>query len=104
MFELKYLRALEAGGDDIVARVVVDQPAGGVTPDEPIDLVAGNGRVDRVTAANDPFPDVQAGSLTILAGGVDDGDDTRGEFASTFENGKTLNGTFVAPLAFASFE
>jgi hypothetical protein len=103
VYELKYLQPLDSGGDDLVARVVVDQPvpfAAGTA----IDLVVGNGRVDRVTAANDPFPELAAGTLTISAGGGVEGEDTRGEFASTFGNGRTLNGTFRAPITLVAFE
>jgi hypothetical protein len=103
-FELKYLRALDGGGDDIVAKIVFDAPAGGVVLDEAIDLVEQNGVVERITARNDPFPPLQTGTLTFTAGGVDDGDDTRGRFNTTFDNGRTLNGTFAVPLAFASFD
>jgi hypothetical protein len=103
VYELKYLQPLEAGGDDLVARVVVDQPAP-FAPGTPIDLVAGNGRVDRVTAANDPFPELQAGTFTVAGGGVAQDEDTRGDFAATFTNGRTLNGTFRAPLVLLAFE
>jgi hypothetical protein len=103
-FELKYLKALDGGANDIVARVVVDEPDGGVAEGAAIDLGANAGRVDRVTAKNDPFPDLERGTLTFLSGATDDGAATTGEFATTFANGKTLNGTFSTALAFASFD
>lgn len=102
--ELRYLKALDSGDNDIVAKIVVDVPEGGVSVDEEIDLLEHNGAVDRVTARNDPFPALDRGSLTITSGGVDDGEDSVGDFASTFVNGKTLNGTFAVPLEHVSFE
>jgi hypothetical protein len=106
VLELRYLRALDTDGpvDDVVARVVCDVPDGGVVPDEPIDLIEHDGVVQRVTAANDPFPPLRQGSLTFTVGGVDDGDDTRGRFAATFDNGRTLNGTFATTLVHARFD
>jgi hypothetical protein len=104
VYELKYLKALDGGDNDIVARVVVDEPEGGVVEGAAIELGANAGRVDRVTAQNDPFPDLERGTLTFLSGATDDGAATTGEFATTFENGKTLNGTFSTSLTFASFD
>jgi hypothetical protein len=103
-YELKYLQGLEGGGDDVVAKIVFDEPEGGIALDTAIDLVAQNGVVERITAANDPFPSLQKGTLTFTTGGVDDGDDTRGRFNTTFDNGRTLNGTFAATLEHTSFD
>lgn len=103
-YELKYLHALDGGGDDVVAKVVFDAPEGGVVLGDDIDLVGQNGVVERITAKNDPFPTMQTGTLTFTAGGVDDGDDTRGHFNTTFDNGRTLNGTFATTLQHASFD
>jgi hypothetical protein len=103
-YELKYLKALEGGGDDTVAKVVFDQPEGGVVVDEELDLVALNGRVERITAANDPFPAVlQKANATFAAGGNDADEATSGSFAATFDNGKTLNGTFETTLKVIDF-
>ena len=100
--ELKYLHALEGGGDDIVAKVVFDEPDGRVDLDEDIDLVGHNGVVERITAKNDPFPAMQSGTLTFTA--ADDQQFIRGHFNTTFENGRTLNGTFAATMTEASFD
>ena len=103
-YELKYLKALEGGGDDTVAKVVFDQPAGGVVVDAELDLLQLNGRVERITAANDPFPAVlQKASATFAAGGNDAGDPTTGSFAATFDSGKTLNGSFDVALEVVDF-
>ena len=103
-YELKYTKLLDSGDTDVVAKVVFDVPAESVALGTAIDLLTVNGKVERVTAANDPFPDLETGSLTFTAGGSDEGSTTTGEFASTFTNGRTLNGTFEAELEFASFE
>lgn len=103
-YELRYLLALEGGDDqDIVAKIVVDVPEGGMTLDDDIDIPANDGQVERITAKNDPFPGIEKALLTFTAGGIDDGDDSVGNFATTFVNGKTLNGTFEVPLAHESF-
>ena len=103
-YELKYLHALEGGGDDVVAKIVFDTPESGVALDDDIDLAANNGVVERITAKNDPFPTMQTGTFTFTAGGVDDGDVTRGQFNTTFDNGRTLNGTFATTLVHESFD
>lgn len=103
-YELKYTKLLDSGDTDVVAKVVFDVPAEPVALGSPIDLLATNGKVERITAANDPFPGLESGSITFTAGGSDEGSTTTGEFASTFTNGRTLNGTFDTELEFASFE
>jgi hypothetical protein len=103
-YELKYTKALEGGGDDVVAKVVFDQPEGGVTADDELDLLALHGTIERITAADDPFPDgLDKANAVFSAGGNDDGEDSVGEFSSTFANGKTLNGTFSTPLEVVDF-
>ena len=103
-YELKYLKALEGGGEDTVAKIVFDQPEGGAVVDDEIDLVAAAGRVERITAANDPFPAGLEKAIVVFAGGGDeDGADTSGNFAATFDNGKTLNGTFETTLEIVDF-
>lgn len=96
-FQLEYLRALEGGGDDVVAKIVFDEPAGGVAVDKPIDLVSQDGVVERIVAAGDAFPLMDTGTLTFEQGGQEPGP-AAGTFAVTFENGRTLNGAFSADL------
>ena len=103
-YELRYEKALEGGAQDIVAKVVFDVPAGGIVIDSAIDLLPLEGRVERITAKNDPFPGVERADVTFTAGGVDDGDDTTGAWGATFDNGKTISGTFEVTLEHASFE
>lgn len=103
-YELKYTKLLDSGDTDVVAKVVFDVPSESVALGTAIDLLNTNGKVERITAANDPFPELESGSITFTAGGADEGAATTGEFASTFTNGRTLNGTFDAELEFASFE
>lgn len=103
-YELKYLLPLEGGGEDVVAKIVFNQPAGGVVVDQEIDLVAVAGRVERVTAANDPFPaGLTTAQATFSVGGNEGGESTAGKFAATFDNGKTLNGSFETVLEIVDF-
>lgn len=103
-FELRYEKALDSGDQDIVAKLVVDVPEGGLVLDEQLDVLALNGRVERITAKNDPFPTVERADLTFTAGGVEDGEESVGSWGATFDNGKTISGTFQTPLEHASFE
>jgi len=103
-YELRYEKALESGDQDIVAKVVFDVPEGGVVLDEQFDVLAEDGRVERITAKNDPFPSVEDADFTFTAGGVEDGAATTGSWGATFDNGKTISGTFEATLEHASFE
>jgi hypothetical protein len=103
-FELRYTKALDSGDQDIVAKVVFDVPEGGVVLDDQLDVLAEDGRVERITAKNDPFPSVEDADFTFTAGGVEDGALTMGSWGATFDNGKTIDGTFEATLEHASFE
>lgn len=104
VYEIKYLLALEGGGDDVVAKVVFNQPTDGIVLDEQLDLLDLAGKVERITAANDPFPGgLEKANATFTAGGTEADQQTTGEFATTFDNGKTLNGTFDAPLEVVAF-
>jgi hypothetical protein len=103
-YELRYEKALEGGAQDIVAKLVFDVPEGGIVLDKAIDLLPLGGQVERITAKNDPFPGVERADVTFTAGGVDDGDGTTGAWGATFDNGKTINGTFDVTLEHASFE
>jgi hypothetical protein len=103
-YELRYEKALESGDQDIVAKVVFDVPEGGVVLDEQFDVLAEDGRVERITAKNDPFPSVEDADFIFTAGGVEDGAATTGSWGATFDNGKTISGTFEAALEHASFE
>jgi len=103
-WELRYEKTLDSGDLDVVAKLVADVPGGGLVLDEQLDVLALNGRIERITAKNDPFPAVERADLTFTAGGVDDGDAAVGSWGATFENGKTISGTFETPLEHASFE
>ena len=95
--QLEYLKALEGGGDDIVAKLVFDTPEGGIKPGARIDLAEHNGVVERIVAAGDAFPAYDTAHVTFDEGGNDPGP-ANGSFAVTFENGRTLNGTFEVEL------
>lgn len=104
VYEIKYLKALDSGDDDVVAKVVFNQPDGGAEADAALDLLELEGKVERITAANDPFPDgLDKANAVFTSGGNDDGEATVGSFASTFDNGKTLNGAFDADLEIVDF-
>lgn len=95
--QLEYLKTLESGTDDVVAKIVFDTPEGGIPAGEPIDLAKHNGVVERVVAAGDTFPPFDTGNITFDEGGNDPGL-AKGSFAVTFENGRTLNGLFEVEL------
>ena len=108
VYQLSYFRSLdeEGTGADTVAKITFNEPAGGVVVEQPIDITAAeaDGRVERVTAADDPFPaDLDTGTVTFLTAPVV-GEVVDGEFAVTFANGKTLNGAFEVELTEVSFE
>lgn len=107
-YELAYFKDLDdaPGGDnDTVVKVVFNEPAGGVVVEEPIDLTTAEADaiVQRVTAADDPFPpELETASVTFLSAPVV-GEITKGEFAVTFTNGRTLNGAFETELIEVGF-
>jgi hypothetical protein len=109
VYQLEYTRALDPenpeSGTDIVAKITFNEPANGVTVDKEINLLdeAIAGRVERVTAANDPFPTElkKAGVTFHTAATVNE--TVRGEFAVEFQNGETLFGTFETKLTSVSF-
>ena len=103
VYQLTYMKDLEASEtDDVVAKVVFDRPQDGIPLDEKIPF-DGDSIVERVTAANDPLPALREGSVTFHEGGSEDQQHTVGEFAATFENGKTLNGNFDTSLRLVDF-
>lgn len=102
-WELRYVLPLAGGGDDIVAKVVLDVPTDGWNVGDPIDLPTHGGRLERITARNDPFPEIERAELTFSRGAVDVDDDSAGSWGATFVNGKTVFGTFQVPLEHASF-
>jgi len=104
VYELQYLLPLEGGGNDVIAKIVFNQPEGGIKLGDELDLKTLNVKVERITAGNDPFPaGLEKAVATFTEGGSDDGEATKGEFSSTFDNGKTLNGTFEGDLEVIDF-
>jgi hypothetical protein len=108
-YEILYFKDLDGvpGGDDndTVVKIVFNEPAAGVVVETPVDLTTeeADAVVQRVTAADDPFPsDFTTGSVTFLSAPVVD-EVTKGEFAVTFTNGRTLNGAFETPLIEVGF-
>jgi hypothetical protein len=99
---LEYLKTLESGAEDIVARLVFDTPEGGIQAGERIDIAEHNGVVERVVAAGDGFPAFDTAHIIFDEGGNDPGP-ARGSFAVTFENGRTLNGKFDVELEDVDF-
>jgi hypothetical protein len=105
VFQLAYFKALDAGADT-VAKITFNEPAGGVVPNQPISLIApeADAVVERVTAAGDTFPPtLREGQFLFFNDDVVN-ETVRGEFASTFDNGKTLNGGYEAVLKECSFD
>lgn len=94
--QLEYLKVIETGSD-VVAKIVFDTPEGGVKAGEPIDLLEHDGVVERIVAAGDTFPAMDTGTLTFDEGGDAPGP-ASGNFAVTFDNGRTLNGQFQVEL------
>ena len=101
--QLEYSKELEGSTTpDIIAKIVFDSPEGGVTEGSAIDLLEQNGIVERIVAEGDSFPPLDQGQLTFETGGNDPGPAV-GDFAITFDNGRTLNGTFDVELEDVDF-
>ncbi|MEW5850136.1 MAG: hypothetical protein AB2A00_15205 [Myxococcota bacterium] len=91
------------GNNEIVAQVSVLPPAEGIRYGQDIDLPSNRGAVNRVVQSAADFPPLKSGSIRFDSGAVNSGDATRGRFNATFENDKTLNGTFDAQLEVVGF-
>ncbi len=109
VFQLSYFNSLDtedpSAGKDTVAKLTFNEPDGGAVVDKKIDLTAdtAGARVERVTARNDPFPSAfTKGEVTFHTKPADK-KTVDGDFAITFDNGKTLDGGFEAPLEDVSF-
>ncbi|MCC7108792.1 MAG: hypothetical protein IT382_05860 [Deltaproteobacteria bacterium] len=105
-FEIAYFKQLSEDGStgvDTVAKLVFTQPEGGVIVDEAIALDPAADIMERITAADDPFPALREGEVTFAAAATV-GETTSGSFATTFNNGKTLNGGFEGELLSCSFD
>jgi hypothetical protein len=100
--QLDYLKDLESGDFDIVAKVVFDTPSGGIVVDEAIDIIANNGIIERRASDNLDFPALEQATITFSAGGNEPGN-AAGRFAATFDNGKTLGGTFDTEMTDVDF-
>jgi hypothetical protein len=101
--QLEYLKDIEdVQNPDIVCKVVFDTPEGGIVADEPIDILANNGKVERIVAASDTFPPLDVGFIEFAEGGNEEGPAV-GEFHLTFDNGRTLNGWFETTLEDVDF-
>lgn len=101
--QLEYIKELEGSTTpDIVTKIVFATPDGGVPEGEPIDILANDGIVERVVAAGDNFPPLDQGRITFETGGNEPGPAV-GDFALTFENGRTLNGNFDTELEDVDF-
>lgn len=110
VYQLSYFQSLseEGGADagaDTVVKVTFNEPAGGVVVDTPIDITdpAIEGRVERITAADDPFPSELDTATVTFHSAATIGETVSGEFAVTFGNGRTLNGAFETELIEAAF-
>jgi hypothetical protein len=100
--QLDYLKDLEGGDIDIVAKVVFDTPADGIVADEEIDILANNGIIERRASDNLDFPPLEQGAITFSSGGNEPGAAV-GRFTATFDNGKTLGGNFDTELTDVEF-
>lgn len=95
--QIRYRRTRN-GGDEIVAQVSVLPPAEGIKYGEDIDLKTHSGAVNRVVQSGSDFPPLKSGQIRFDSGAVKSGEATRGRFNATFDNDKTLNGSFDATL------
>ncbi|MCC7071948.1 MAG: hypothetical protein IT383_11535 [Deltaproteobacteria bacterium] len=105
-FQVAYFKQLAEDGStgvDTVAKLVFAQPEGGVVVEEVITLDPAVDVMQRITAADDPFPDLREGQVSFTAAATV-GATTAGEFSTTFTNGKTLNGAFEGELLSCSFD
>lgn len=106
MFEIAYFKELADDGStgvDTVAKLVFTQPGSGVVVDEAITLDPAVDVMQRITAADDPFPGLREGEVTFSTAATV-GETTAGDFSTTFTNGKTLNGAFEGELRSCSFD
>jgi hypothetical protein len=101
--QLDYLRDIE-GSDipDVICKIVVDTPEGGFPAGEPVSIIENNGIIERRAVGGEDFPALELANITFDVGGNDPGEAV-GSFASTFDNGKTLNGTFETELEDVEF-
>lgn len=95
--QVRYLRK-SGGNDEIVCQVTVTPPSGGVQYGQDIDLPSNNGTVNRIIQSGSDYPPLKSGKVRFDSGGQNDGQRTRGRFNATFENDKTLNGSFDGKL------
>lgn len=105
-FEIAYFKQLSEDGStgvDTVAKLVFSQPEGGVVVARAIPLDPAADIMERITAADDPFPGLREGEVTFATAATV-GETTSGEFSTTFTNGKTLNGGFEGELLSCSFD
>jgi hypothetical protein len=107
-FDFRYENSIEGSqGKDIVAKLVFSSPPSGVVVNQAIDL--GNAdidaKVERITSGNDDLPEFKSGSVTFTAGDFAQQNDgvMEGTFATTLENGKSLNGSFSGNLLWQQF-
>jgi len=100
--QLDYIKELESGDLDIIAKIVFDTPEGGIVVDEGIDILANNGIIERVASDGLDFPPLEQATITFSSGGTEAGAAT-GRFTATFDNGKTLGGNFDTELEDVEF-
>ena len=109
VYQLEYKKALDvndpSAGADIVVKITFNEPAGGAVQDKAINLLddAIAGKVERVTAANDPFPTSMKQATVTFHSAATVNTQVTGEFAVTFDNGETLFGNFETKLEAVSF-
>jgi hypothetical protein len=98
-YQLEYLLTLESGGQNVICKIVFDEPEGGIPLETDVDIVANNGIIERIAGDGDfPLPDSAIIRFFEFNEPGDEPGFADGEFAITFEDGKTLNGNFEVAL------
>ena len=101
--QLDYLRDIEDSEiPDVICKIVLDTPEGGFPAGEAVSIIENNGIIERRAVGGEDFPALELANITFDVGGNEPGE-AAGSFASTFENGKTLNGTFDTELEDVDF-
>lgn len=95
--EIRYLRSVEGGDEEVTAKLVVDVSGVTLAADLEMALTPDNAVVDRVVKDGSTFPALEMGTLVVNDGG-DVGEALDGRFGVAFVTGATLSGDFRGVL------